>query len=122
MKINCDRLRDWLKLKKQQRAELKKLEAEVREQRKAEWHNRFVIYHKFGHGDCRMFEVIQRRMVKKFYIRDSLDEQKTYYSSMKLCLELVEVLNKPRSKCYSRRVALWMVGYDFEPEYRPRYS
>lgn len=63
MKLNCDRFSDWLK-ERRKRRQLAKLE---RISQMEQWHDHFVLYKKLGHGDCRILETIQRRLVRKYW-------------------------------------------------------
>lgn len=62
MKVNCDAIGDklffWF---------YKLLEwDQSRYKRQMEWHKKFVIYRKIGNGDCRLFEIIERRRLSEY--------------------------------------------------------
>lgn len=54
MKINCDWFKDWRMAKRI-----------VKLKRERHWHPCFMLYIKVGPKDCRLFEVVERRLVSK---------------------------------------------------------
>jgi hypothetical protein len=61
MKFNCDRLSDWIEQKLREHRNAKAMRERLKRDADAIWHDHFVFYKKLEHGDCRVFETIQRR-------------------------------------------------------------
>jgi hypothetical protein len=55
MKFNCDRLGDWI-------WGFKRREEEKVWQERHTWKRVFKIYVRLGHGDCRLFEYVERQV------------------------------------------------------------
>lgn len=101
MKLNCDRLWDWLKKQKAERKRIAEQKAKNKQLFEEQWHGHFVIYKRLEHGDCRILERVERRKTEKWKLEAMFS---IWPFNGGVLFDTYEEAEKANKHCWDRRI------------------